>query len=171
MKKTSIIAIIVSGLLLAGIIVAGCTQPSTDSSAAPVSGDQSGGGNAPPADNSVVQGNGNSNTNPGAPGGNPNGNGYAGYGAGGNHTFHGGFLTNTTLLTAAAAQLGVSETDLQSALSGSVSSNGRPNLTAAAQTLGVTPQQLMSALGFPSGGFRGRNMTNTMTSPAETQSP
>ena len=73
MKKTSIIAIIVSGILLAGIVVMGCTQPSSDSSAAPAPGDQSGAGNAPPAGDSGVNGNSN-NANPGAPGGNANGN-------------------------------------------------------------------------------------------------
>ncbi len=77
---------------------------------------------------------------------------YAGNASYGGHQFSGQrFLTNTTLLNAAAAQLGVSEQDLQNALT--PQSGQRMNLTSAAAQLGVTPQQLQAAL-FPAGGYQ-----------------
>ena len=73
-----------------------------------------------------------------------------------------GFLTNDTLLNAAATQLGVSEQDLKTALT---PANGtRLNITDAAQQLGVTPQQLRSALGFgANGGYHGNRTAATAT--------
>ena len=80
-----------------------------------------------------------------------------------------GFLTNQTRLAAAAANLGVSESDLQNALSSTANAtSGRPNLAAAAQQLGVTQQQLMVAFGFPAGGYRG-NRSNATVTPASGQ--
>jgi hypothetical protein len=74
-------------------------------------------------------------------------------------------LTNQTRLAAAAANLNVSESDLQNALSSTVNATtGRPNLAAAAQQLGVTQQQLMAAFGFPAGGYRG-NRSHAMATP------
>ncbi|HUH78816.1 MAG TPA: hypothetical protein VLY83_02860 [Methanoregula sp.] len=161
MKKISIIIIIVSAIFLAGIITAGCTQQDTGSSVPPATGDQSpsGGGNAPPAGDSGVSGSGNAN-------GNANGYGY-GHGSGGNYQSRGqGFMTNDTMLTAAAGKLGVSEQDLKNALNSTANAtSGRPNLSAAAQQLGITQQQLMDAMGFPAGGFRGRNTTAMATTP------
>ena len=74
------------------------------------------------------------------------------------------FLTNQTLLATAASKLGVSETDLQNALSTTTNAtNGRLNFTAAAQQLGVTEQQLMDALGTSAGGFHGGHYNTTAT--------
>jgi hypothetical protein len=77
-----------------------------------------------------------------------------------------GMLSNITFLTAAASKLGVSEQDLQNALSSSTenTTNGRPNLTAAAQQLNVTRQQLIDAFGMSASGRMrngGYNATQT----------
>ena len=76
-----------------------------------------------------------------------------------------GFLSNATQISEAAAELGVTEEVLREALNNTA--GGRQNLTAAAQQLGVTRQQLTDALGIPSGGFRGRlgNNSTAGTSP------
>jgi hypothetical protein len=119
----SIIMLLAVTLVLAGVLVAGCTQSSN--TAAPASNNQQ----ATPAGT------------------------YSGNASYGNHQYFGQrFLTNTTLLNAAAAQLGVSEQALQSALT--PQSGQRMNLTSAAAQLGVTPQQLQAALGFPAGGYQ-----------------
>ena len=152
MKTMSIIALAAAAIFVAGIMTAGCIQDTGSSSPATSDQGPAGAGNTPPAGDGMGSGNAY---------GTPYGNGsYAGHsGAGGNHTFRGqGFASNTTLLNAAAAKLGVSTTDLQAALNGTPGS--RPNLTDAAQQLGVTPQQLMDALGFPAGGFHSRPMTS-----------
>jgi DNA-binding phage protein len=76
-----------------------------------------------------------------------------------------GFLSNATQISEAATKLGVTEEVLRKALNSST--GGRPDLTAAAQQLGVTQQQLSDALGIQAGGFRGRfgNNTSTMSNP------
>jgi hypothetical protein len=86
--------------------------------------------------------------------------------AGAQHQYQGQrILSNLTALTAAAEKLGVTEQDLQNALT---SSGGGPqNLTAAAQQLGVNRDKLVAALGFPAGGTGmrgGRNATAMQTS-------
>jgi hypothetical protein len=143
---TSIIMLLAVTLVLAGVLVAGCTQ-SNDTSAASANSQQAasaGTGSSPSSGN---------------------GGSYAGNGSYGGHQFSGqGFLSNTTLLNAAAAQLGVSEQDLQNALT--PASGQRINFTDAANQLGVTPDQLRSALGFPAGGFRHGNQTMAMMTPA-----
>jgi hypothetical protein len=153
MKKTSIIALLAAAVLVAGIITAGCTQDA-GATGPGSSGDSqqytpaSGGDNLPSGTGGSQSG------------------GYAGNtsGPGGNRQFHGqDFLTNETMLNAAAGKLGVSEQDLKEALSSTTNStNGRPNFTAAAQQLGVTQQQFMDAFGFPAGGFRGRGNRTAM---------
>jgi len=83
--------------------------------------------------------------------------------AGAQHQYQGQrILSNLTALTAAAEKLGVTEHDLQNALTSS--GGGQQNLTVAAQQLGVTRDQLVAALGFPAGGTGmrgGRNATAT----------
>lgn len=124
---TSIIMLLAVTLVLAGVLVAGCTQSNGSTSGSAGSGQQA----SPTAT-------------------------YAGNASDGGHQFSGQrFLTNTTLLNAAAAQLGVSEQDLQNALT--PQSGQRMNLTSAAAQLGVTPQQLQAALGFPAGGYHGNH--------------
>ncbi len=134
-------------MVLAGVLIAGCTQDNGSSSA-------SGSQQASPAGTGNSQSSGNS----GSPSGTYNGNGTYG-----NHQYSmmQNLLSNTTLLNAAAGQLGVSEQDLQNALT---PVNGtRMNFTAAAQQLNVTPQQLRTALGFPAGGYRGNRTMPMMT--------
>ena len=149
--KNTIALLIVSALLVAGVMVAGCTQNDGDA-AGQSSGDQT----TPAFTASPVAAGGSGQQTPSygaAPAGSPR-----------QHQGGANFLSNTTRLTAAAATLGVSEQDLQSALNSSV--NGRPNLTAAAQQLGVTSDQLTAALGIPAGGpgmRGGRNATSMQT--------
>ena len=144
------IILIVSALLIAGVIVAGCTQNNGSASSQP-SGDQA----SQVTTHSVPAGDANQQTLS---------NGRASSGS--SRQYPGGnFLSNATRITAAAATLGVSEQDLKSALN--ISMTGRQNFTAAAQQLGVTQDQLTAALGISSGGqgFRGnRNATVVQTS-------
>lgn len=147
--KNTIALFLVSALLIAGVMVAGCTQ---DIGSAPnqASGDQVTPSNAHP-----VAGDG---TGKGIP--------FVGNGTAGSNRLHrdGNFLSNISRLTAAAATLGVSEQDLQNALNSSI--RGRQNLTAAAQQLGVTSDQLIAALGIPAGGpgiRGGQNATAAQT--------
>ncbi|HXX55533.1 MAG TPA: hypothetical protein VEI81_05515 [Methanoregula sp.] len=164
MNKKSIIAFAALAIFLVGIFAAGCTQDA-GSSAPAASGDQSsaGGTTTPPSGDTSNSGGSNAYGNT---------HGHYGGGTGGNYSHGQSFMTNDTLLSAAAGNLGISETDLKEALTSTANvTSGRPNLSAAAQQLGITQQQLMDALGFPAGGFGRHTMTNTMTSPAETQSP
>jgi Tfp pilus assembly protein PilV len=155
--SVSIVMLLVATLVLAGVLVAECTQDSGSSTSAAATNSQQ----AAPAGTASNP----SSDNSGSYGGSGS---YTGNGNYGNHTFSGqGFLTNTTLLNAAAAQLGVSEQALQNALT--PQSGQRMNLTSAAAQLGVTPDQLRSALGFPAGGFRHGNQTAAMMTPASGQ--
>ena len=170
MKKTSIIALLAAALLVAGIITAGCTQDAGSGSGSSGNSQQyspPSTGNSPPAGNDGSPSGGSAPgqqySPPGTGNGPPSGTGGYGGGYSGNRQFSGqSFLTNQTLLTTAAGELGVSETDLQNALSTTTNATtGRPNLAAAAQQLGVTQQQLMDAFGFPAGGFRGGRYNST----------
>jgi len=146
----SIIMLLAVVLVLAGVLVAGCTQSSDSTSTAAANGQQ-----AAPA-----------GTSPGS--GGSNGSSYAGSGNYGNHMYSGqSFLTNTTLLNAAAAQLGVSEQALQNALT--PASGQRINFTDAANQLNVTPAQLRAALGFQAGTFHHGNQSMAMMTPATGQ--
>jgi len=136
-RQVLLIAIITT-VLLAIIFVAGCTQTASTSSA-PAANDQQSGNYASP------------------------GGTYSGSPGNGSNQFMQNILSNTTLLTAAASQLGVSEEDLQNALT--PSNGNRPNFTAAAQQLNVTPQQLRAALGFPPGGYHGNHTYTMVTTP------
>jgi hypothetical protein len=142
-KSCGYIGIIASVLLIMSLVVTGCTQTSTDNSGpstATVSPTEASGNSVP------AQGTGST-----APAGtytqgqHPGGNG-------------GNFLTNTTRLAAAAQTLGVSESDLQTALT--PDQGARVNLTDAAARLSassgttITPAQLMAALGMHAGGMR-----------------
>ena len=87
MRKTSIIALLAAAILAAAIITAGCTQE-TGSSSTPATTSQQysprSGDNSPPGDTA----------------------GYRNSSAGGSRQFSGqNFLTNQTLLTAAADKL------------------------------------------------------------------
>jgi len=124
-------------LVLAGVLVAGCTQDTGSAPAAAAGSQQA----------------------------SPTGT-YAGNGSYGSHQFSGSpnFLSNETLMSSAAAQLGVPEQNLKDALT---PTNGqRINFTDAANQLGVTPDQLRAAL-FPAGTFHHGNQTMAMmTTPA-----
>jgi len=134
------IMLLAVSLVLAGVLVAGCTQQSGSTSTATSQ-------QAAPAGTGPSSGNGGSY-----------GNHQAGFQK---------FLNNETLMSTAAAQLGVSEQALKTALT---PANGqRINLTDAASQLGVTSDQLRSALGFPAGGFRHGNQTMAMMTPASGQ--
>jgi len=151
----SIIMLLAAVLVLAGVLVAGCTQNSGSTPAAAA--------NSPP---SASAGTGSS---PSSGNGGSYGGSYAGNGSYGNHQFGGSpnFLTNETLLSAAAAQLGVSEDALKTALT---PQNGqRINFTDAANQLNVTPAQLRAALGFQAGTFRHGNQSMAMMTPASGQ--
>jgi len=140
---TSIIMLLAVTLVLAGVLIAGCTQ-SNGTSAATANNQQ-----ATPASTGFAPSSG-------------NGGSHAGNASYANHQYSGQrFLTNTTLLNAAAAQLGVSEQALQNALT--PQSGQRMNLTSAAAQLGVTPQQLQAALGFPARGYHGNRTAPMMT--------
>ena len=139
-KSCGYIGIIASVLLIMSLVVAGCTQTSTDNSGqstAAVSPTDASGNSVP------AQGAGSA-----AP---------AGTYTQGQHT-GGNFLTNTTRLAAAAQTLGISESDLQTALT--PTQGARVNLTDAAARLSassgtpITPAQLMAALGMHAGGMR-----------------
>ena len=151
--QISIIAVLAAALLVAGVIIAGCTQDTGSGSGSA--------GNSPSSDNSGSQSGsstGNSPT-PGNVGSQPGS--YAGNTSNWSRQYSGqSFLTNDTLISAAADKLGVSEQDLKSALT---PTNGRPNFTAAAQQLGVTQQQLRDALGFTAGGSHGSRSNATAT--------
>ena len=151
----SIIKLLAAVLVLAGVLVAGCTQDSGSTTSAAANSQQAvpaGTGSGPSSDN-----------------GGSNGGSYAGNGSYGNHQFGGSpnFLTNDTLMSAAAAQLGVSEQALQNALT--PQSGQRINFTVAANQLNVTPAQLRAALGFQAGTFHHGNQTMAMMTPASGQ--
>jgi len=137
MKKTELLALVISLVLVAGLMAAGCVSGSGNTQQ-PASGAE----------------------NNGQPVNQPAGNA----GGGPPQQFRGsGFLSNETRISEAAAELGVSEDALREALNSTA--GGRPNLTAAADQLGVTPQQLMDALGIPAGGYPHRTGSGTTSYP------
>jgi hypothetical protein len=159
MKKNHIIALLAAAILVAGIITAGCTQDS-GSSASPTGNSQqytpSGGQASTPAVDSASQVN-------STRGGQQYTQSSGGHQSGGQN-----FLTNETLIAAAAGKLGVSGQDLQNALNSTKNAtSGRPNLTAAAQQLGVTQQQLTDALGFSASGRIRSGGYNATRTPAQ----
>lgn len=132
------------------LVVAGCTQTSTDNSGqstAAVSPTDASGNNVPAQGAGSAAPAGSSQQGSGV---SPAGTYMQGQHSGGN------FLTNTTRLAAAAQTLGVSESDLQTALT--PAQGARVNLTDAAAQLSassgitITPAQLMAALGMHAGG-------------------
>jgi hypothetical protein len=145
MKKTYLIVLITSLVLVMGIITAGCVQ-----GADTTQGQQT--GNAAPS----VQG----TKQPGTPAGQAGS--YSGQ-------FHNRTFGNGTRpqmdLASAATKLGVTEQQLSDALGvGNAITGQHGNLTDVAQNLGVTEQQLRDALGIPAGGRTrsgGYNATQT----------
>ena len=150
MKDTTKALIIISALFLA-IIVTGCVQNS-DSAANPDTGTR-----GTPAVTGTA--------GPGQPaGGHLQHNGTMGTPPAGqaNQDQRSRPVPNTTVLTQAAAKLGVSEQQLENALT---SQTGvRQNLTLAAQQLNVSPQQLAEALGIPAG-FQMQRGNHTASTP------
>jgi hypothetical protein len=152
LKNCGYISIIASALLIMSILVAGCTQSSSDNSgqSAAVSSPTDTSGNSAPVQNAVSA----SPAGAGQQGtrASPSGTYQAGQHAGGS------FLTNETRLAAAAQTLGVSESDLKNALT--PPAQGRVNLTDAAAQLSassgttITSAQLMAAFGMHAGGPR-----------------
>jgi hypothetical protein len=143
MTQKGLAILIISIVVIAAILVAGCTQSSESSP------DQ---GTAAPAS--------------------PPSQGTGAPAAGSPSQYHGqSFLTNTTLLTAAAQTLGVSESDLATALT--PTAGAHMNLTTAAAQLSaeygttITAAQLRTALGFPAGGYmhRGNGTSYSGTPP------
>jgi len=170
LKRCGYIGIIASVLLIMSIVVAGCTQTSSDTSAQPTAAASA----APPADNSVASpadNSGNSavpaqgavtaapiDTSQQGSGVSPSGtysHGQGQYSGGGN------FLNNATLIASAAQTLGVSASDLTAALT--PAQGARFNLTTAAAQLSassgttITADQIRAALGMPAGGSRNGN--------------
>jgi hypothetical protein len=168
LSKSSIILVFAAAILVTGVVIAGCTQVSDSSSASSgtsqlVSPTDTGTGST--SDNGGLQPGSSSGTSTGANPSYGNGGSYSGsYSGNTSRQYQGqGFLTNDTLLNAAAAQLGVSEQDLKTALT--PANGARLNITDAAQQLGVTPQQLRSALGFGAyGGYHGNRTAAAATS-------
>lgn len=121
MKKNSIIAILTAAILIAGIFTAGCTQTAGSGASSTATNQQSSSANSQQYTPSS-----------------------------GSRQFSGqSFLTNETLLAAAAGKLGVAEQDLKNALNNTKNAtSGRPDFAAAAQQLGMTSQQLTDALGM-----------------------
>jgi hypothetical protein len=149
MKKINAIAVMAASILFAVVLIAGCTQEAGN----PVL--------APPGDSGQYSnGNGGIRPQSGIPGG------YAGNMSDPGRQFRGqNFLTNETLLIAAAGKLGVSEETLRNALDTTMNTtSGRPDFTRAAQQLGITQQELTDSLGLPSGGYRG-GRSNVSTLP------
>ncbi len=167
LTKINIITVLAAALLVAGVIIAGCTQDTGSDSNSVTNSQQAlpaSTGNSPSSDNGGSQSG--SNTGNGPTSGNVGSQtgSYAGNTSNWSHQYAGqSFLTNDTLLSAAATQLGVSEQDLKNALT--PTSGERLNITVAAQQLGVTPQQLRTALGFSApGGYHGNRTSTTATS-------
>jgi len=134
MKQNTLFIIIASIVLIAGLVVAGCTQSSDTGASKSTGTAASGGGSA--ANNQQ-------NAGPGqepVSGGQSRGQGQ------------GGFM-NETRISETAAKLGVSADTLKEALDSTTNStSGRPDMNAAAQKLGITQQQLADAFGFNEAG-------------------
>ncbi len=164
LSKSSIILVFSAAILVAGVVIAGCTQASDSGSASSgtsqqVSPTDTGtGSHLTTADHNRQL---RTSTEPTPP---PVMRITAAVTPGNtSRQYQGqGFLTNDTLLNAAAVQSGVSEQDLKTALT---PANGtRLNITDAAQQSGVTPQQLRSALGFgANGGYHGNHTAAAAT--------
>jgi len=141
MTEKSFAILIVSALTIAALLVAGCVQGTGSSTGQNAAATPV----SPPAQGTGVPA------------------------AGSPHQYTGqGFLTNTTLLTAAAQTLGVSESDLANALTPTPGAHF--NLTTAAAQLStvsgttITADQLRAALGIPAGGFTHRGGYNATPS-------
>jgi len=133
MKKTCLIVLVISLVLTAGIITAGCVQSADNNQ-----GQQT--GNPAPS----VEGTAQPGTSAGQAGS------YSGQ-------YHNHTMSNSQPpqldLVSAASKLGVTEKQISDALGiGNTTQGNRWNLTDAAQRLGVTEQQLRDALGIPAGG-------------------
>jgi hypothetical protein len=159
LKGCGYVGIIASVLLIMSLVVAGCTQTSSDNSAQPAAAAPS----VSPADNSgnsaaPAQGAATAapvDTSQQGSGVSPSGtysHGQGQYSGGGN------FLNNATRIASAAQTLGVSASDLTTALT--PAQGARFNLTTAAAQLSassgttITADQLRTALGMPAGGSR-----------------
>jgi len=160
MKEPVRIILIISLVLLAGLVTAGCTESSsTDvSQSAGTPAAVSGSDASPSSGNPVPDAGSNAAAVTGSTGNDQPDTGQAGTGQspGYGHAGRGqgqGFM-NESRINAAAGKLGVSGDALKNALNGtSNSTSGRPDFAAAAQQLGITQQQLTDAFGFPAGGF------------------
>lgn len=148
MKRTTLILLVTSLVLAAGMIMAGCVQSNgTDAQLSSSNGQPQAGDSGTLA-----------STSAGTSGQTMNLSGENA-GTGSQHQYRGsGFLSNATRISSAAAKLGVTEDVLRQALNST--SGGRSNMTTVAQQLGVTQQQLTDALGIPAGGFQGHGMNN-----------
>jgi hypothetical protein len=148
MKKTYLIVLITSLVLVMGIITAGCVQSADNTQ------DQQSKITAP-----SVQGTG----QPGTPAG------QAGSYSGQYHNRAMGNGTRPQMdLASAAKKLGVTEQQLSDALGfGNTTAGQHGNITDAAQNLGVTEQQIRDALGIPAGGRARSDGYNATRTPAQ----
>jgi hypothetical protein len=140
MTEKGLAILIVSAITIAALLVAGCVQGTGSSTNQGTAGSQT----TSPAQQTQ---------NAATPA------------AGSPHQYQGqSFLSNTTLLTAAAQTLGVSESDLANALTPTPGAHF--NLTTAAAQISaesgttITADQLRAALGIPTGGFAHRGGYN-----------
>src|SRR5208337_4513353 len=114
--KIKIIVVLAAALLVAGVLIAGCTQDTGSSSGSAANSQQ-----VSPAS---------SGTSPSSGTGGSPGSSYAAHTGNGSRQYSGqSFLTNETMLSAAATQLNVTEQDLKNALT--PASGTRMNLTSA----------------------------------------
>jgi hypothetical protein len=158
LKCCGCFGIIASALIIMSLVVAGCTQASSDNSAQPAAATSV----ASPADNAgnnaPAQGVATAapvDTSQQGSGVSPSGTYSHGQGQ---YSGGGGFLNNATLIASAAQTLGVSASDLTAALT--PAQGARFNLTTAAAQLSassgttITADQIRAALGMPAGGSR-----------------
>jgi|WetSurMetagenome_2_1015567.scaffolds.fasta_scaffold310370_1 hypothetical protein len=169
-EKLGIITVLATALLVAVVVIAGCTQDTGSASGSSAGTTTGTGQQAAPGSSAAGSSQDTSGSQQGgSQGTGTHGSQASGYSGNASRQYSAGqnFLNNETQLAAVATKLGVSEQDLKNALT--PASGQRVNFTDAAAHLGVTPDQLRDAFGFPAGGaFRG-NRTAPAGTPAAGQ--
>ncbi|WP_292370904.1 hypothetical protein [Methanoregula sp. UBA64] len=168
-EKLGIITVFATALLVAVVIIAGCTQDSGSASGSSAGTTAGTSQQAAPGSTDTGTSQDTSGSQSVSHGVGTLGSQTSGYSGNASRQYSAGqnFLTNETRLSAAATKLGVSEQDLKNALT---PANGqRVNFTDAAAQMGVTPDQLRDAFGFPAGGAYHGNRTAPAGTPATGQ--